>query len=296
MLTRFFTSIRVMYAAGLINSRHVLEKRPALAFHHPLEQTLFDVLNSAESGVFVHWGAYESGKSTAVREAAWRLQEDSGRKVIFLRSYEYTWITSASAWLRRAIGVPEDMVHEPLSEFFTRPDTTIVIDHADMLMLDDTRAADMVQMTRGLLRMSTETRKFNVLLVLTSWERAKELCDAGCKLVGGPQSRWTRGQINALYSTLPDKAKSQMGARKDQLLRLATLSGTPGFLTMGVHSPWLDAQHAAMLDLEWRKGMKTLHAVDQLELAPGMAVEGRFPDKNGIFHHEDSDATQRLLC
>jgi hypothetical protein len=33
-------------------------------------------------------------------------------------------------------------------------------------------------------------KKFNVLLVLNSWERARELADAGCKLISS--ARWTR--------------------------------------------------------------------------------------------------------
>ncbi len=42
---------------------------------------------------------------------------------------------------------------------------------------------------------------------------------------------------------------------------------------------------SAMHDLEWRRGMNALHG-GRFELAPH-AAEGRFPDRNGTYHHED---------
>jgi hypothetical protein len=70
MFIAFFTAIRVAWVAGQISARHRLEGPSVHAFHHPVVQTLVDELNGSV-GAFVYWGVYESGKSTAMREATW---------------------------------------------------------------------------------------------------------------------------------------------------------------------------------------------------------------------------------
>ena len=312
MLEQFFATLRVAWIAGQISTRYRLQAPKVLAYHHPLVQTLVDVLNSSKSGVFVHWGVYESGKSTAVREAAWRLQGEPGRQVIRLNSFDLQlWNDQPMQQeLRRLIGVPADMRDLPLSEFFTQPGTTLVIDHADMLMRDkDNRADDMLAMVLELIKESEATKKFNVLLVVNSWERAQELVAAGCKLVptsSDAPARWTREQLETLYDTLSDKAKDRVGEKKDELLRLATLSGTPGFLTyeINVDSKHFGSRHAVMHDLEWRRGIKALYnPLQELpEWWPGSVPAslnlegGRFPDRNGIYHHEDLNSLKVDAC
>jgi hypothetical protein len=292
MLEQFFATIRVAWVAGQISARHRLEPSKVLPFHHPLAETLFSTLKKESSGVFVHWGVYESGKTTAARQAACRLQEEAGKQVMLLQSYDIQWNRQGENWLRRAIGVPEDMDDKPRTDFFTQ-DTTIIIDHFDMFMRDKDKSGDeTLELVIKIIEESEQTKKFNVLLVVTSWERAQELVDAGCKLVpGDTPARWTRDQLEKLYATLPDKVTSQRGEGKDELLRLSTLSGTPGFLTYETYEAisgrkCFSPSHAAMHDLEWRRGMKGLYQQTQLDLAPHVA-EGRFPDRNGVYHHED---------
>jgi hypothetical protein len=238
---------------------------------------------------------YESGKSTAARQAAWRLQEEAERQVIGFSGFEFSWLKTPEKRLRHAIGVPEDMDDtKALSEFFMQ-DTTIIIDHFDMFMRDNgSSAAPTLEMVRELIKESEATQKFNVLLVVTSWERAKELVDAGCKLIPSDSpARWTSEQLETLYATLPDKVTSEIGERKNELLRLSTLSGTPGFLTYEAISDRksFGTSHAAMHDLEWRRGIKGLYQQTQLDLAPHVE-EGRFPDRNGVYHHEDLSGLQ----
>jgi hypothetical protein len=59
-------------------------------------------------------------------------------------------------------------------------------------------------------------------------------------------------------------------------------------LTYEAHSggKCIGSRHAAMHDLEWRRGMKALYGQTQLDLAPHVE-EGRFPDRIGIYHHKD---------
>ena len=293
MLSELFSTMRVAWIAGQIIARHRIERPLTLAYHHPLVDTLVDELNGSV-GVFVHWGVYESGKSTAVREAAWRLQENAKNQVIKLQSFDFHVNQPIQQELRRLIGVPADMSDKPIAEFFIQPDTTLVIDHADQLMRDkDRRGDEMLEMVRGLIKESEATQKFNVLLVVTSWERAKELVDAGCKLVpGDAPARWTREQLETLFATASEQVREKVGERKDEFLRLTTLSGTPGFLTYEAFNEKYDPRHAAMHDLEWHKGIKALYNPEQ-ELpewwsgSPSRTTEGRFPDRNGIYHHGD---------
>jgi hypothetical protein len=134
MLEQFFATMRIAWVAGQISARHRLAPSK-VSYHHPLAETLFDTLKTERSGVFVHWGVYESGKSTAATQAAWRLQEEAERQVIGFNGFEFSWLKPPVKRLRHAIGVPEDMIDKPLSEFFTQ-DTTIIIDHFDMFLRD----------------------------------------------------------------------------------------------------------------------------------------------------------------
>ena len=197
---------------------------------------------------------------------------------------------SSSALAACSTHVPADMNHEPISKFLTQSATTIVIDHADILMRDkDNSDVETLDLVRELIKESENSHKFNMLLVVNSWERAKELVDAGCKLVpGDAPARWTREQLSeALLAIAPNQMKEKKVVKEEQeLLRLATLSGTPGYLTFeayGNSERTCNARHAAMHDLEWRMGTKALYEGSQLALG----MKGRFPDKNGIYHHED---------
>ena len=81
---------------------------------------------------------------------------------------------------------------------------------------------------------------------------------------------------------------NNVGDKKDTLLRLATLSGTPGFLVFEANCEKLpNARYAAMHDLEWRKGIKALYEPLQELPSDITTMEGRFPDRNGNYHHKD---------
>jgi hypothetical protein len=287
MLEQFWATMRVAWVAGQIAARHRLGSPRVLAYHHPLVETLFNTLKTESSGVFVHWGVYESGKSTAANQAAWRLQEEAERQVIGFNGFEFSWLKPPMKRLRHAIGVPEDMDDKPFSEFFTR-DTTIIIDHFDMFLRDkDNVGGETLEWVMKLIEESEQTKKFNMLLIVTSWERAEELVDAGCKLVpGDAPAKWTRDELETLLASLSDKSRSIMSEKEDELLRLSTLSGTPGFLTFSAHGERINPKRAAMHDLEWRRGMKGLYKQAHLDLSPHVEV-GRFPDRNGVYHHED---------
>ena len=283
MFTRLFTDLSVSYASALISARHWTDTMSQLAYHHPAVQTLYDTLNGSPSGVFVHWGVYQSGKTTAVREAAWRLQDRAHRQVICLSSFNVSWSGKLDAALRQAIGVPADMADQPLSRFFSNH-TTLVIDSFDLLMNREARTADTLTMVRDLIRESAATRRFNVLLVLTSWEHAKALADAGCTLVGDSPSSWTPDQLEAFLASMPEHVAAQMGDNKDAIMRRSARSGTPCFMERLAGTGYTSPVYAYMLRLEWLKGTRALYDCADPPLA---LVEARFPDRHGVFHHQD---------
>jgi hypothetical protein len=267
--------LRGAFVSNAINSRHTLTVPSPLAFHHPLENALYDVLSSSMSGVMVHWGACGSGKSTAVQHACYRLQT-TGRLVVLLQGYDFSTVTSFHAWIRCGVGVP-DADQQTVSAFFNRP-ATIVIDHFDLLMHRKCDKA-VLDFLSDLMDESVRTNKFNVLLVVSSWERAIQLRDAGrCTVVGSP-SRWTEEELKTVFCTPIPKWNA---ATKSTLFQLSVLAGSPGYLALALAGKeCLFHGHAMEIDLEWRKGTAALVYGDWT-----LGV-GRFPDIDGVFHECD---------
>lgn len=265
-----------------IGARHALRAEKPPGYHHPLEDAVFEALQGAASGLFVHWGVYGSGKTIAVRSACLRLQA-AGRTVVLLSGFDFSHLHSMRERLLCGIGVPD--CEDPLSSFFLKP-ATIVIDNFDSHMKPSMGA---LACLRELAGDSEASRNFNVLLVVTSWEHAVQLRDVGCALVRSP-SRWTERELAALFASLPrDLQIKWTDSERDDLLRLSALSGTPGFMSLLVHGDRYGKcpGRASILDLEWRKGTRALVEGSQ-DMGPG-----RFPDTDGIFHWEDISVCDR---
>ena len=95
----------------------------------PLEPLITKMLLRASSGVFVHWGAYESGKSTAVRHAMRELQLH--RSVRLFHGYDIAHNENVSEWLRQRLGVLPTA--KSITAAFPRLPGTLIIDHYDTL-------------------------------------------------------------------------------------------------------------------------------------------------------------------
>jgi hypothetical protein len=80
-------------------------------------------------------------------------------------------------------------------------------------MVCDARIDDTLGCPRDLARESAETQKFNVLLLLTSWERVIQLRDsiAGSQILVSP-SHWMPAELNALYHALPSAVHAKWTA------------------------------------------------------------------------------------
>lgn len=233
---------------------------------HPLHNLVYDRLHAAPSGVFLHWGAYESGKSTAVRVAAQRLQDT--RVVYRLHGFDVTSDETVEHWLRERLAL---RLSDAFAAAFQRTPGTLIFDHADTLF----RVPDFLHTLRALAGESKRSQRFNVLVVLASYERARDLLRDlhGAELLGEPAcGRWTRAQLRPIWE----------GRASEAVLDLAETAGTPAFLLLALRgSEWASPARAEALEYEWRNAALALGGAR--EFAPG-----RFPDRDAVFHfHPD---------
>ena len=140
---------------------------------------------------------------------------------------------------------------EPLSAFFGLRPTTLIVDDMDVPLR---HAEDRAECLRALVADSRETRRFNVLLLVTSWEWAAELRALGATLTA------------------------------DAIVAAAAVAGTPGALVFFAETGRPCAAHARRIAEEWRRGTEAL-----LLPAEGRTqAPSRFPDRDGVFHWEDA--------
>jgi hypothetical protein len=248
---------------------------PRRGIHSRLEDVMVDTLSKHSlPNVYVHWGAYESGKSRAANNAAIRLQEQ-GRLVILRHGYDFTFKKDLRSWLGLSIGIPEDRSSDKISTFFPadRP-TVLILDHAEFL-LKQYGEKDLVN--------TLDTMGIPVLILAGSWERAIDLRKQGCLLLGEPGlGRWTPQELDDLYETFPDRLKRKVETSKPELRECALLARSPGILVFESHDEIKPNMHRAkLIAAEWENGIRALNGEDMKE------ITGRFPDWNGTFHWDE---------
>ena len=233
-------------------------------------------LSQAPSGVFVHWGAFESGKTTAVRNAAELMKMT--HTVFLLQGYNVGFQNPIGTFLRNELRVP--VASSSVSSAFKKQQGTIIIDHADLMA----KHGDYLNSLRELARDSHTSQRFNILLVFGSYERAREVLrdtSISAQLVGAPDSgRWTRDDLKALFNEQPEEVRQRWSENTDHLLEISTIAGTPAFLNFAsVGDKWASENKAEMLAYEWRNAMIALRDdTDNDSFQPG-----RFPNRNGIY-------------
>jgi hypothetical protein len=274
MLGGLLSSISAWVLAHQVATRHLIPAAKQ-GLYHPAEDAIFSALAKDGNDISVYWGAYESGKTTAVRNAGLRLQQ-MDRLCVLLEGYDLTFPKDFARTLRMRIGVPNDRAS--LSAHVNRP-ASVVVDHFDLLV---TQADEPL---RALRELNTTT-----LLVVSSWERAIELRDThGCKLIE-PVGQWTEAQLEALFLTLPQSIQDRWaGQEKEELMRLSVLSGAAGYLTFeaSAHDAFRifqsnmcrrSARRAEIIAAEWCNGLRAVNG------EVGACSVGRFPDRDGVFH------------
>jgi hypothetical protein len=251
-----FPLLRSMFVTFQINARHTLHG-PVSKYRHPMENLMFNALSTP--GIHVHWGAYMSGKSTAAKDAGLRLQASENRLVILLHGYNLFCDKNndVRTLLRNSIGVPGD--EKNLTKYFDRP-SSIIIDHFEYVNQHDKLLHALREMGVG------------ALLIVSSWERAIELRDAGCKLLGRPGcGRWTEEQLLELRDALGKEPD-------EETMRVSVVSGTPMYVGSFHENMGLSSRRAVLQDAEWRNG------IFALENGAVEGVVGMFPDRNMRFH------------
>ena len=74
---------------------------PRRGIPHRLEDAIVHTLSKPSPNIYVHWGAYESGKTRAASNAAIRLQAE-GKLVILRHGYDFTYQLAARGTKERA--------------------------------------------------------------------------------------------------------------------------------------------------------------------------------------------------
>jgi hypothetical protein len=270
-MPQIFTSLQTAWIGALIVERDH-HTGPRRGLQHRLEDAIVDTLSKpAPPNIYVHWGAYESGKTRAASNAAIRLHAE-GRLVILRQGYDYTFKNDFRSWLRVCIGIPEDRSADKISTFFPADrQAVLILDHADFLLK---------QYSEKELVDTLDTLGIPALILTGSWERALDLKKQGCLLLGEPGlGRWTPQELDELYETFPERTKRRVEATKPELRECALLARSPGVLVFESHDETKPSMHRArLIDAEWRNGIRALNGEDM------QGVTGRFPDKDGVFH------------
>ena len=283
-----FTGIHTWWIGLLIAERHSQHTGPRLGIQHRLEDAIVETLLKPEPIVYVHWGAYESGKSWAARNAAKRLQAE-GRLVMLFDDYYLTHSPEERDWLRAAIGVPYYCADKRFGLFLPADRKAVVIlDHPDFL-IKQYGARQVVETLRRQLGIPA-------LILVTSWERAIELKGVGCQLLGEPGfGRWTPEELDTLWAQprtscrYSKRARVEVDAETLALIKeCGELSGSPGILmhelveAEGGECSKPMRHRARLMNAEWENGTRALKGGDM------QAVTGQFPDKDGRFHWDEA--------
>jgi hypothetical protein len=270
-------SFIIWHASIQLIAKNKLTPRPTPCYiRHRLENAMVSTLSNS-AGIFIHWGVYETGKTTATRHAAQRLQDDHNRTVIFRKGYDIGCLFDPDCDLFARLDFPSSS----LAQCISNP-TTLIIDHFDSFVWPAAKKNETLM--HSLLDMISQARdipSFNMLLVFNSWESAKEFMDrTDAKLIVHPGcGRWTVDELSALKEITPLKG-TRTPEDYDEILLLSTTGGSPSLLNFGLNDKEplkVTKTRSQIYQNEWTQGTSAL--TGGTPLGPG-----RFPDKEGIFH------------
>ncbi len=271
VMGQVLTSIHTAWIGFLIAERHK-HVAPRRGLQHRLEDAIVDTLSKPKPNIYVHWGAYESGKTWAASNAAIRLHAE-GKLVMLVQGYDFTYHADLKAWLRASIGIPEDRANDRLSTSLPcDKQVVLIIDHLDKYLIKQYGEKELVD--------NLDSLGIPVLLLVTSWELAIDLKKQGCLLLGEPGlGRWTPQELDRLYDTFTERTKRKVEANKSELRDCALIAGSPGILVFESRTENKPSMHRArLIDAEWHNGIRALKGDDM------QGITGRFPDKDGVFH------------
>jgi hypothetical protein len=256
--------LRVWWISSQLHARHSLPG-VSVHVHHPLETLMLQALQSPIPKVWVHWGAFESGKTTAARNTA----SASNRTILHLYAYHVPWVMPLREWLvQHELGLRDT---DTPSHFIKG----VILDECDCLLYPNH-----VERTEDKLVAAARSLGVNILLIVSSWENAVALRQHGAELLGEPGcGRWTPEQLLRVASTataFEEHEENDLAKR----LCICELAQTPSGLLdkFKVHTWPFEEKRARLVAREWDNGIRALTTGDT------SGAEGSFPDKRGTFH------------
>ena len=218
---------------------------------HEVQNHLSNAMDDPECGVFVHWGIEGSGKSIAAALLARKLKSEKGRSVLFLDHHSLTSPSIASVVQMFCMMLPsreKSFQSDPTKP----PPMSIIVDDLDKA--ENWNDGEFRKTIVSLAKISSSGKRFNVLLLVSSSSRARELLNwdwRHIQLVGGPGCGiWRREHVSKLLGTDVDA----------EIVDLCSRACTPGFVVWSAKMPTIGRMrsNAERCALEWEKGLSEL--------------------------------------
>ena len=214
---------------------------------HEVQKQLSDAMNDPGCGVFVHWGIEGSGKSIAAACLARKIRTEKGRSVLFLDSHSLISSSTAITMFCKMLPARDKPYNstEP-------PPMSIIVDDLDRAA--GWNEAELRETITTLARISASSKRFNMLLLITSASRAREILNWNWRhiqLIGTPGcGMWQREHISQLLGT----------GVSDEVVNLCVRAGTPDFTVWSAKMPAIGRMrsNAERCALEWEKGQSEL--------------------------------------
>ena len=234
---------------------------------HEVQDLLSESMDDPGCGVFVHWGIKGSGKTAYAACLARRLKGEKGRSVLFLDHNSLSSGISAMVIRKFCEMLPERERSFNLNPTEPPPTSIIVDDFDNNNGYDEGWNTDnhLRNMIKTIAKTSCTGKRFNVLLLVTSSSRAREILGwdwAHIQLVGTPGcGAWKENHVSELFNMYPRLVSSD---DRQERLAICTRAGTPEFVIWSSRTTTATTRmktNAERHALEWEKGVQELSAV-----------------------------------
>jgi hypothetical protein len=227
----------------------------------PAVQELRTAVDYPLCGALVFWAPLESGKTFALRDLTKLLQnEDRIATYINGKSLTGKAFNHFSTALRFSLNMSPTVEIDDLIALGTRGrPSTLIIDHFDDVMLFPDTEAVML----GLARESRERRTFNIVLGMSSFQKADEVIEwnGGHKLRMACREGCGRWMANAtrMYALNLPVVKSLPADEQEEVIRLAIKAGSAGKVEeIALSSPNARVEIAKQVQAAWDEGIHAL--------------------------------------
>jgi hypothetical protein len=195
----------------------------------PAVPQLHRSVNHRLCGLLVFWAPYSSGKTFALKSLTRSLRSE-GKYIIYLDGKNFKWQSNPLfAWLRVAVGLtPNAKGFEEYLPYQNGNITTIIVDHFEDLM----KVPDTGPLFVGLARVSRKTKRFNILVAVSSAANAKDIIlwngHSKIRLACRPEAaRWDAKTMRNL-ALGSDCVQALSEANAAEVVECAVASGSPG--------------------------------------------------------------------